>query len=80
MHYPRISIERAMAMAEAAVQAGLARWTEEEHLFRPEPVFRAELARHGVGRLTELSVDQAEHVESFIGAYALGSRHDEVPA
>lgn len=81
MNYPSISLERAKAIADAMVDAGLAIWNaERDGALSMEPVMRAELARHGVGKLGELSVDKAERVEEFVGAYALSGQYREVPA
>jgi hypothetical protein len=77
MTYPLITIERAKAIADGAVIAGLASWSGQDGGLRMTPVFRAELARHGVGRLLGLAVDQAEQVETFVSAYAQGSRYAE---
>jgi hypothetical protein len=78
MNYPTITLDRGKAIADAAVDASLAHWEHGENddrALRLESVMRAELARCGVGNILALSVDQAEQIEAFVGAYAQGRQY-----
>jgi hypothetical protein len=65
---PRIPVDRAKAILEAATAVGL---VNEDRSF--EPVFQALLAQQGVEKIGALNVDQAEAVEAFLAEEAKGN-------
>jgi hypothetical protein len=68
---PMITLDRAKALADAAVTAGLAEApTPERDAYSFSPVLRAKLGDLGVEKITDLNVDQAEAVEAFIAEEA----------
>lgn len=66
MHYPTITLDRAQAIADAAVEAGLAEAPLGDSPYRYGPALQAKLAERGVTSPLALSVEQAEEVEAFI--------------
>ena len=69
---PRVPLDRAKAIADAAVEAKLASWGEDGKLSMT-PVLKAQLATLGVSQVGQLDVDQAETMEAFIAEEAKGS-------
>lgn len=69
---PRIPVDRAKLILDAALEAGLAKAVQEAPddptTYQFTPVLKAVLATSGVSRIGELNVDQAEAVEAFIAA------------
>jgi hypothetical protein len=65
----RVSLARALSVAEAAVGADLAVWGRDD-AFRAGPVLRRRLSQVGVSGLAELNVDEADELEAFIAARA----------
>lgn len=65
---PRIPIDRAKAILEAAKDAGL---VQDDDAF--SPVLKAKLADVGVAKIGALNVDQAEAVEAFIAQEKAGA-------
>lgn len=63
----RIPVDRAKAIADAAVAAELAAWGEDG-AFMPTAVFKAKLADLGVDKVGQLDVDMAEALEAFVAA------------
>ncbi len=66
---PFIPMDRARSILTLAIQAGLASLDMEAPPGTPpefSPVFRAKLATHGVDKIGNLNVDQAEDVEQWL--------------
>ena len=67
---PIIPVDRARAIADAAVAAGLATPDPDTGLPVPGTVLQARMAQDGVGKFGALNVDQAEGLEAFIAQEA----------
>jgi hypothetical protein len=66
-HSPRITLDRAKSIVDAAVSAGLADApASEAAAYAFSPVLMAKLADVGVDKLAALNIDQADAVEAFI--------------
>lgn len=63
---PRIPVDRAKLILDAAIAAGLASVDDGGQNYGFTPVLKAQLATLGVQKIGELNVDQAEAVEAFI--------------
>jgi hypothetical protein len=74
---PLIPLDRAKSIADAAVEAGMAKWGEENAL-EMEPLLKAKLADLGIGKLGELNADTAEELEAFIRAESAPADPEEV--
>lgn len=65
----RIGLDRARALAEEAVRAGLASWGDgPDDVFRPTPALRRRLDEVGVPHVLALAADEADGLAQFIAA------------